>query len=82
MGVQIIFCDLYWVIVIGLGWKNQFWGIEMFLLDICVGVVLLIVAFLVKGKSVIYNIYQIDWGYEQIDVWLRVLGVWIEWVEG
>lgn len=56
MGVKIIFCDLYRVIVIGYNFKLVLKFIIMVFLDIRVGIFLLIVVFLVKGISIIYNI--------------------------
>ncbi len=46
--------------------------------DIRAGVALLIAALSAKGKSTIYNINQIDRGYQQIDERLRAIGAQIK----
>jgi len=74
MGAQIILCDPHRATVIGLNRRHQLRGIEMSSPDIRAGVALLIAALSAKGKSVIYNIHQIDRGYQYIDERLRKLG--------
>lgn len=74
MGAQIILCDPHRANVIGLGRKNSLKGISMTSPDIRAGVSLLIAALSAKGKSTIYNIEQIDRGYQDIDVRLQALG--------
>ncbi len=74
MGAQIILCDPHRVTVIGLERKNPLKGIEMSSPDIRAGVALLIAALSAQGRSMIYNINQIDRGYENIDGRLRALG--------
>jgi UDP-N-acetylglucosamine 1-carboxyvinyltransferase len=49
-------------------------GIEMTSPDIRAGVSLLIAALSAEGKSTIYNIEQIDRGYQNIDLRLQKLG--------
>ena len=46
--------------------------------DIRAGMALLLAALCAQGRSVIYNIGQIDRGYERIDQRLRALGAQIE----
>ncbi len=46
--------------------------------DIRAGVALLIAALSAEGKSTIYNIEQINRGYEEIDTRLNLLGAKIE----
>lgn len=74
MGAQIILCDPHRANVIGLGRRNQLRGISMTSPDIRAGVSLLIAALSAEGKSTIFNIEQIDRGYQDIDVRLQALG--------
>lgn len=74
MGAQIILCDPHRATVIGLDKKYNLKGIEMTSPDIRAGVSLLIAALSASGKSVIYNIEQIERGYQDIDTRLRALG--------
>lgn len=78
MGAQIILCDPHRATVIGLNRRFPLRGIEMTSPDIRAGVALLIAALSAKGKSVIYNINQIDRGYQQIDERLRAIGAQIK----
>ncbi|TVR84443.1 MAG: UDP-N-acetylglucosamine 1-carboxyvinyltransferase [Saprospirales bacterium] len=81
MGAQIILCDPHRATVIGLERKYPLRGIEMSSPDIRAGVALLIAALSAEGKSTIYNINQIDRGYQKIDDRLRALGANIKRVE-
>ncbi|POY38001.1 UDP-N-acetylglucosamine 1-carboxyvinyltransferase [Solitalea longa] len=74
MGAQIILCDPHRANVIGLGRRNQLRGISMTSPDIRAGVSLLIAALSAEGKSTIYNIDQIDRGYQDIEERLRAIG--------
>jgi UDP-N-acetylglucosamine 1-carboxyvinyltransferase len=74
MGAQIILCDPHRATVIGLDRKVQLKAIQMASPDIRAGVSLLIAAMSAKGKSVIYNINQIDRGYQNIDKRLNAIG--------
>lgn len=74
MGGQIILCDPHRATVIGLDRKYPLRGIDMTSPDIRAGVALLIAALSAEGKSRIYNIEQIDRGYEKIDQRLIALG--------
>jgi len=74
MGAQIILCDPHRAVVIGLNRKYPLKGISMASPDIRAGVALLIAALSAKGKSTIYNINQIDRGYQFIDKRLNALG--------
>ncbi|GAB4203259.1 MAG: UDP-N-acetylglucosamine 1-carboxyvinyltransferase [Bacteroidia bacterium] len=74
MGAQIILCDPHRAVVIGLNRKHSLRGIQMASPDIRAGVALLIAALSAKGKSTIYNINQIDRGYQFIDKRLQALG--------
>jgi UDP-N-acetylglucosamine 1-carboxyvinyltransferase len=66
MGAQIILCDPHRATVIGLDKQVQLRGISMTSPDIRAGVSLLIAALSAKGKSTIYNIEQIERGYQHI----------------
>lgn len=74
MGAQIILCDPHRATVIGLDKQVQLRGISMTSPDIRAGVSLLIAALSAQGKSTIYNIEQIERGYQHIDQRLRALG--------
>ncbi|MDI1356575.1 MAG: UDP-N-acetylglucosamine 1-carboxyvinyltransferase [bacterium] len=77
MGAQIILCDPHRATVMGLDRKVQLRAISMASPDIRAGVALLIAALSAKGKSVIFNINQIDRGYQNIDTRLNALGAQI-----
>lgn len=81
MGAQIILCDPHRATVIGLDKKVQLRGIEMTSPDIRAGVSLLIAALSAQGTSVIYNIEQIERGYQDIDARLKALGADITRIE-
>lgn len=74
MGAQIILCDPHRATIIGLDKKYQLKGIEMTSPDIRAGVSLLIAALSASGRSTIYNIEQIERGYQDIDTRLKALG--------
>ncbi len=74
MGAQIILCDPHRATVIGLDKKVKLKGIQMTSPDIRAGVSLLIAALSAQGTSTIYNIDQIERGYQDIDIRLRALG--------
>jgi UDP-N-acetylglucosamine 1-carboxyvinyltransferase len=81
MGAQIILCDPHRATIIGLDKKFPLRGIEMSSPDIRAGVALLIAALSAKGKSIIYNINQIDRGYQDIDGRLQKLGAKIKRID-
>ena len=74
MGAQIILCDPHRATVIGLDNHVKLKGISMTSPDIRAGVALLIAALSAQGKSTIYNIEQIERGYQNIDKRLQALG--------
>lgn len=78
MGAQIILCDPHRATVIGLNREYPLRGISMTSPDIRAGVALLIAALSAEGNSTIYNIEQIDRGYQHIDERLRKLGAKIK----
>lgn len=73
MGARIVLCDPHRAVVTG---ASQLYGEPEGLPspDIRAGMALLIAALCAKGRSVIYNINQIDRGYERIDERLQALG--------
>ena len=77
MGARIVLCDPHRAVVTG---ASQLYGEPEGLPspDIRAGMALLIAALCAQGRSVIYNINQIDRGYEQIEQRLRTLGAQIE----
>jgi UDP-N-acetylglucosamine 1-carboxyvinyltransferase len=81
MGAQIILCDPHRATVIGLNRKFQLRGTTMTSPDIRAGVALLIAALSAQGTSKIFNIEQIDRGYEQIDSRLQAIGAHIKRIE-
>ncbi|MDF1575036.1 MAG: UDP-N-acetylglucosamine 1-carboxyvinyltransferase [Bacteroidales bacterium] len=74
MGAQIILCDPHRATVIGLDHRIRLRSTTMSSPDIRAGVALLIAAMSAEGTSTIYNIEQIDRGYENIDIRLNQLG--------
>lgn len=81
MGAQIILCDPHRATVIGLNKQTQLRGIQMSSPDIRAGVSLLIAALSAQGKSTIFNIEQIERGYQDIEQRLKALGADIKRVE-
>lgn len=77
MGAKIVLCDPHRAVVVG---PSQLYGEPEGLPspDIRAGMTLLIAALCAQGRSVIYNIGQIDRGYERIEQRLQSLGAHIE----
>lgn len=75
MGARLILCDPHRVVVIG---PSKLRGGVVESPDIRAGMGLLIAALGAEGTSEIYNIGQIERGYERIDDRLRALGAQIE----
>jgi UDP-N-acetylglucosamine 1-carboxyvinyltransferase len=82
MGAQIILCDPHRATVNGIDKQYKLRGISMTSPDIRAGVSLLIAALSAEGTSTIYNIEQIERGYQDIDTRLRALGAQIKRVDG
>ena len=78
MGAKIILCDPHRATVVGINRKYTLKGTTMSSPDIRAGIALLIAALSAKGKSVIYNINQIDRGYENIVERLQKIGAKIK----
>lgn len=81
MGAQIILCDPHRATVNGINKQYKLRGISMTSPDIRAGVSLLIAALSAEGKSTIFNIEQIERGYQDIDIRLRALGAQIKRIE-
>ena len=75
MGAQIILCDPHRVVVVG---PQSLHGAKVQSPDVRAGMALLIAGLCAKGKTEIYNIHQIDRGYERVDEKLRSLGAQIK----
>ncbi len=81
MGAKIILCDPHRATVIGLDHTMELRGIKMTSPDIRAGVSLLIAALSAEGTSTIFNVEQIDRGYQNIDTRLNALGANIKRIE-
>ena len=81
MGAKIILCDPHRATVIGLDHSVELRGIKMTSPDIRAGVSLLIAALSAEGTSRIFNVEQIDRGYQNIDTRLNALGANIKRIE-
>jgi UDP-N-acetylglucosamine 1-carboxyvinyltransferase len=75
MGARLILCDPHRVVVVG---PSRLHGGVVESPDIRAGMGLLIAALGAEGRSEIYNVGQIERGYERIDERLRALGAVIE----
>ncbi len=75
MGAQIILCDPHRVVVSG---ASQLHGASLDSPDIRAGMSMLMAAAAAKGRSKIYNVRQIDRGYESIEDKLTRIGITIE----
>jgi UDP-N-acetylglucosamine 1-carboxyvinyltransferase len=75
MGARIILCDPHRAVVVG---PSPLHGETLHSPDIRAGMALLSAALCAQGESVMYNIQQIDRGYERIESKLQALGAQIE----
>jgi UDP-N-acetylglucosamine 1-carboxyvinyltransferase len=78
MGANIVVCDPHRAVVVG---PSRLRGGTVESPDIRAGMALLIAALAARGESRIYNIGQIERGYERIDERLKALGAVIERVD-
>lgn len=78
MGANIVVSDPHRIVVIG---PAPLFGKEMTSFDLRAGATLIIAALAAAGTSSISNIYQVDRGYELLDVRLNKLGANIKRVE-
>ena len=79
LGARLVLCDPHRVVISG---PSRLSGGVVQSPDIRAGMAMLLAALAAEGDSVIYNIGQIDRGYERIDERLRALGAKIERVTG
>ena len=79
LGARLVLCDPHRVVVSG---PTRLKGGTVESPDIRAGMAILLAALAADGESVIYNIGQIDRGYERIDERLRALGAQIERIDG
>jgi UDP-N-acetylglucosamine 1-carboxyvinyltransferase len=75
MGARIVLCDPHRAVVVG---PSRLHAAPVESPDIRAGMALLIAALGAEGESHIYNVGQIERGYERIDERLRALGAKIE----
>ncbi len=75
MGARIILCDPHRVVVVG---PTPLYGTRLESPDIRAGMAMLLATCAAQGQSVIYNVGQIDRGYERVDEKLRSLGANIQ----
>jgi UDP-N-acetylglucosamine 1-carboxyvinyltransferase len=75
MGARIVLCDPHRAVVVG---PSRLHAAVVESPDIRAGMALLIAALGAEGESHIYNVQQIERGYERIDERLRALGANIE----
>ena len=78
MGANIVVSDPHRIIVIG---PAPLFGKEITSFDLRAGATLIIAALAATGTSVVSNIYQVDRGYEALDIRLSKLGAKIERVD-
>lgn len=78
MGANIVMCDPHRIVING---PTKLYGKKLISPDIRAGIALVIAALIAEGVTEIDNIYQIDRGYEQLDLRLKTLGAMIERVE-
>lgn len=75
MGAQIIMCDPHRVVVVG---PTPLHGGRVESPDVRAGMAMLIAGLCAEGTTTIYNVRQIDRGYEKIDQKLQALGASIK----
>jgi UDP-N-acetylglucosamine 1-carboxyvinyltransferase len=78
MGAQIILCDPHRAVVIG---SSRLYGARVNSPDIRAGMAMLIASLCAEGVSQIYNISQIDRGFENIDRRLKSVGADIQRIQ-
>ncbi len=79
MGARIVLCDPHRAVIAG---PAPLHGGTVESPDIRAGMAMLLAALAAEGASTIYNIGQIDRGYEHIDARLQALGAAIERADG
>ncbi|HEX3926799.1 MAG TPA: UDP-N-acetylglucosamine 1-carboxyvinyltransferase [Gemmatimonadales bacterium] len=78
MGARIVLCDPHRAVISG---PAPLRASQMASPDIRAGMAMVIAALAADGTSLIYNVEQVERGYEQIDARLRALGAQIERVD-
>lgn len=78
MGANIVVSDPHRIVVIG---PSPLFGKEITSFDLRAGATLIIAALSASGTSTVTNIYQVDRGYEALDVRLSKLGAKIERID-
>lgn len=78
MGAKIFMCDPHRVIIFG---PTKLRGRQIESPDLRAGLAFVLAALIARGKSIIENIYQIDRGYEKIDLKLQKLGLDIKRID-
>jgi UDP-N-acetylglucosamine 1-carboxyvinyltransferase len=78
MGADTTMCDPHRVVING---PKQLFGKMLTSPDLRAGIAMIIAAMVAEGQTEIDNIYQIDRGYENIDMRLRAIGVDIKRVD-
>jgi len=78
MGARIVLCDPHRAVIVG---PSKLYGANLQSPDIRAGMALIIAALCAKGESSIYNIKQIDRGYEDLEHKLQGLGADIKRIE-
>jgi len=78
MGAKIVLCDPHRAVIVG---PSNLYGSQLQSPDIRAGMALIIAALCAKGESSIYNIRQIDRGYENLEKKLQGLGADIKRVD-
>ncbi len=79
LGARLVLCDPHRVVISG---PSKLSGGTVESPDIRAGMAMLLAALAAEGESTIYNIGQIDRGYERIDERLRSVGARIERLDG
>ncbi|HWC74989.1 MAG TPA: UDP-N-acetylglucosamine 1-carboxyvinyltransferase [Gemmatimonadales bacterium] len=79
MGARIVLCDPHRAVIAG---PSPLRGQVMESPDIRAGMAMVLAALAAQGDSVIYNIGQVERGYERIDERLKALGAQLERREG
>ncbi len=75
MGARIVLCDPHRVVVVG---PSKLYGNQVTSPDIRAGMALVIAALCAEGTSTLFNIRQIDRGYEHLETKLQQLGANIQ----
>lgn len=75
MGARIVLCDPHRVVVVG---PSKLYGTTLHSPDIRAGMALVIAALCAEGQSTIYNVRQIDRGYENLEQKLQKIGAKIK----